>query len=78
MEMRVDWFRLLADLEREGFSNLSVAEQIDVPRSSLSTYKDGSEPSHVVGEKLIVFWRSCTTRSREELPMVRRYPRRSR
>lgn len=78
MMQRVDWFMVLADLQRFGFSNVSVAHQVDVPRSSLATYKEGSEPSHAVGEKLIAFWCACTARTRDELPMTQRFERRSR
>lgn len=69
IELHVEWFRLLADLKRHGFSLRSVREQTGIPESTLRGYAIGSEPKHMDGEALIMFWCRATDRQREQLPL---------
>lgn len=73
-ELRVDWFRLLADLRRLGFSQHQVAEHTAISRSTLlGWHLRTSEPSHAAGERLIEFWQTVMDRPREALPMFDGY-----
>lgn len=70
MQRRVDWFRILDDLKRQGFSLYVLDELLLIPKSSLIRYKEGSEPNHATGEKLIGFWCQVTANERECVPTV--------
>jgi hypothetical protein len=67
--MRVDWFRLIADLSRKGFTTRSMADAIHVPPSTLLGWKQGAEPKHVEGERLVLLWMDLVQKPREDLPM---------
>lgn len=69
--MRVDWFRVLADLQRAGFSLKMLHELTGIPRSTLGGYRTGSEPGHYRGEQLLAFWCAAMKRERHEVPMER-------
>ena len=55
-DRRVDWFAVLCDLKRCGFAAQGVAEEIGVAKSTLFGWKQGAEPKHGDGERLIAFW----------------------
>lgn len=71
--LRVDWFRILDDLKRQGFSLYALDGLLMIPRSTLIRYKQGSEPNHMTGEKLIDFWCQAMGNPRELVPMISRY-----
>lgn len=56
--IRVDWWRVLADLNRFGLSVTDVSSQTSIPRSTLDGYKNlNVEPKHADGERLLALWR---------------------
>ncbi|MDO8346378.1 MAG: hypothetical protein Q7S85_00610 [Rugosibacter sp.] len=72
-DLRVDWFRILDDLKRQGFSLYALEAQVAIPKSTLIGYKQGAEPNHMTGERLIAFWRQAMGRPRELVPMISRH-----
>ena len=68
MQRRVDWFRILDDLKRLGFSLYALEAQVSIPKSTLIRYKDGTEPSYQNGEKLVSFWCQVTGSGRDAIP----------
>lgn len=72
-ELRVDWFRILDDLKRQGFSLYALEAHIAIPKSTLIGYKQGAEPNHMTGERLIAFWCQVMGMQRDLVPMVSRY-----
>lgn len=68
MQRRVDWFRILDDLKRQGFSLYALEAHIAIPKSTLIGYKQGAEPKHMDGEKLIGFWCQVTANERGGIP----------
>ncbi|BCD83607.1 hypothetical protein PSm6_00140 [Pseudomonas solani] len=68
--MRVDWFRVIADLRRCGFCAQAVADVAGVGKATVIGWKQGAEPSHATGERLISFWSNSTGYARELLPMT--------
>lgn len=68
---KIDWFRILCDLNRNGLSLQVIAEELDVVPSTLIGWKKGSEPRHHTGEALIELWCRETGRSRQEVPKVK-------
>jgi hypothetical protein len=70
VELRVDWFRLLADLKRLGWSHYAIEHATRIPRESLRDWANRiSEPRHHAGEKLIAFWCLHMDRPRESVPL---------
>lgn len=66
---RVDWFRVLADLQYLGLTNLDVATRLDIPRRTVGGWKNGQEPRHVDGDALLELWCEVTGKSRAGRPM---------
>lgn len=69
-EIRIDWFRVITDLGRCGIPSQLIADSIGVAKSTLLGWKQGAEPKHGDGEKLVAFWCQVTERPREALPKV--------
>lgn len=67
---RVDWFRLLVELKRAGWSlrGMSAATRISKP-VLVGLRNSGAEPKHKAGEALIALWCQVTGLTRDELPM---------
>lgn len=65
---RVDWFRVLADLQYLGMSNNEAADRMGVPQRTVAGWKEGAEPRHCDGEVLIGLWCEMTGKTRAGLP----------
>jgi hypothetical protein len=74
---RVDWFRILDDLKREGYGLREIAHFTAIPRSNLFSYRTGSEPNYSNGARLIAFWSNATGRAIDTLPHVDPYSHRA-
>lgn len=73
-DQRVNWFRLLADLKRAGFSHYAVAKDLGIPRETVRDWSSRvQEPRHYAGELLIAFWCERMDRPRESVPMFDPY-----
>jgi hypothetical protein len=62
-EIRIDWPRVIANLQRCGMSLQGVADEIDVSKAQVSAYSDEhgtTEPAHWVGSALLVLWSART------------------
>ncbi|OWQ92021.1 hypothetical protein CDN99_06595 [Roseateles aquatilis] len=58
-ERRVDWPRVIANLQRTGMSPSTIADWVGVGRKTITDYaRDDlpAEPAHWVGHCLIVLW----------------------
>ena len=51
--MRVAWFKVITELEQQGVTLRSQAEEAQVSLGTLYYWKQGGEPKHVNGELLI-------------------------
>lgn len=70
MSVRVDWFRVLAELRKQGYSLANIAAAIDVPTPTLMNWwLYSSEPSHERGERLIALWIQVFKLPRDALPL---------
>ena len=66
---RINWFQLIADINRFGVPTIRIAELIFVPRETIMGWKNvGSEPRHHDGEGLIKLWLQITDKARGDLP----------
>ena len=68
---KIDWFRLLSDMSRQGYSLQDIADELDVVASTLIGWKKGASPRHHTGEALIEMWCRVTGKCRQELPKER-------
>jgi hypothetical protein len=55
--MRVDWFRLMVEICGRGHSIYSIADAIDVPRTTVMNWRAGAEPKYSDGAALMELWR---------------------
>lgn len=65
---KTDWFRILSDMSRSGYSLQDIADELDVVASTLIGWKKGASPRHHTGEALIELWCRVTCNSRDNLP----------
>lgn len=66
----LDWFQVISDLSRHGFTAKAIADRIDVPKSTLLGWKQGAEPRYSEGRRLIEFWCDITGKPEAQLPLV--------
>lgn len=71
VEPRVDWFAIFSGLLRRGITLALVSQQTKVPTGTLQGWKQGAEPKHADGERIIAFYLQVTGESREKVPMTR-------
>jgi hypothetical protein len=67
--MRIDWFRILADLRRAKLGNRAAARRLGVAKSTVIGWKQGNEPRHADGERLLRLWMDETDQTRDQVPM---------
>lgn len=70
---RVDWFRMLTQMQAEGYSLHGVAFFIGIPKSTLIAYKQGMQPSYNVGARIIRCWAEVTGNDPAAVPMISPY-----
>lgn len=70
-EARVDWFAMLDALNRRGIPTATVAALTTIPKSTILGWKQGAEPKHADGERLVQLWMQVTDLCREHVPMTR-------
>jgi hypothetical protein len=64
----VDWFRVITDLASAGLRLRGIADAIDVPTATLIGWKQGAEPKHIDGDRLIALWMTETGQARDAVP----------
>lgn len=69
----IDWFRILADLNKAGISLHTTADETRIPYSTLQGYKNGSEPKYSTGCTLVAFWSERTGKPKSDAPKVERF-----
>ena len=73
IDEKVDWFRLIIDLERVGYSHATLAAAIGAPKSTVHGWKQGANPNWECGERLIDFWIQVTGNGRDSVHVVKRH-----
>lgn len=53
----VDWFRILAELKRAGYSSIAVAAALSLSRSTVRNWSYGQHPRYEDGRALLMLWR---------------------
>lgn len=67
---RVDWFKVITCVVRNGYSLGSIAARLQVPKSTLIGWKQGAEPRYSEGEVLLAFWCQVAGLERAKVPTV--------
>lgn len=74
---RVDWFRIIVDLERHSYRHSDIAAIVGAGKSTVVGWKAGSRPSYDEGERLVLLWCDVTRNGRDSVPKVDRYSHRA-
>lgn len=69
--IRVDWFRVVAELQGKGYNIENIAAAIGVPKSTLMGWRNFPyhEPRHADGERLVQLWCQVVDQPRDALPL---------
>lgn len=55
--VRIDWFRVIVELEGKGYRPNQIAAAIGWPRGTVVGWRNyDAEPSHTAGEALVTLW----------------------
>ena len=73
LDEKIDWFRVIVDLERSGYSHVSTAFSIGVAKRTVGGWKNGSRPRFEEGEKLLQLWSRVLGKGQESAPRVGRH-----
>lgn len=72
-DQRVNWFLLIVELCRRGYTHSTIAAAVGSPKSTVQGWKQGAEPKHSNGERMIGLWVRVTGMGRDTLPKISRY-----
>ena len=67
---RINWFRVLQDLQEHHMPVIAVAKNINLPKSTILGWKQDAEPRHGDGELLLALWVKVTGKPRDKAPRV--------
>lgn len=74
---RVDWFRVIVQLQRLGWTYERIGSATDSGTSTVREWLSMTvEPAHWRGELLLDLWAAQTGKRRDSAPTTRRYSRR--
>jgi hypothetical protein len=65
-----DWFSLITEINRHGLTCAIIAVELNIPRTTIVGWKQGSQPKHEDGEAMIRLWLQLTGKSRDNIPRV--------
>lgn len=66
---RIDWWRVITDLNYAGFSNGRIADELLVSKSWVASVKnDGTEPRYRDGDMLLALWVRATGKQVQDAP----------
>jgi hypothetical protein len=74
--LRVDWFRVLRDIRKCGYSVVAVSREVGVPRSTLRRWIDADNPAKAPledGLRVIEFWCTVTGKPQDQLPWLNQF-----
>lgn len=67
-KLLVDWFRVIVDLERNGYRCENIAAAVGAGKSTVRGWKQGSRPAFDEGDSLINLWCSVLKKDRLDVP----------
>lgn len=66
----IDWFQVITALSRKGYSMQALADELMVARTTLIGWRQGAEPPHSGGDRLLILWSHATGLERRQAPTV--------
>lgn len=72
-DVRVDWFRLITNLQRHGYTLSDIAAALGMARTTVHGWKSGAFPRYDDGDRLISLWSQVSGECRETVPRVDKY-----
>jgi hypothetical protein len=70
---KIDWFRVIIDLERSGYTISSVGVAINRPKSTILRWKQGSSLRYEDAVRLLDLWADVCNKSQDCVHTVNRY-----
>lgn len=65
----VDWWQVVTDMERRGYSHFAIGAAIGCARTTVEGWKNrAAEPRHEDGERLLSLWCAVMPSKREDVP----------
>jgi len=73
---RIDWFRVIVEIQRSGWSLDRIAFEMQRSKGSISNLKNipGTEPRFHDGMKLLGLWCDVTGKQHTDAPTTELYP----
>jgi hypothetical protein len=63
----VDWFRVIVDLRRNGYTHAAIGAALQVARTTVLQWQGGSRPRFEDGERLLTLFETVTGKSRNSV-----------
>lgn len=76
IQARIDWFRVIVDLERKGWTPRRISDhpEVDIPRSTLVGWKLGNgRPKFEEGLRVILLWSEVCEKTAGDVPTYNPY-----
>ena len=71
---RIDWFRIIADLNRAGVSTVRAAKDTNVPKSTIQGWiQESGNPRLEVGLRVIEYWAKKCKKRISDVPRYNPY-----
>lgn len=69
--LQVDWFRVLEETRRAGYTFSEISQYTRVTKPSIMNYRNcGAEPGWTAGTSILRFWASVTGQNADSPPMT--------
>ena len=69
MQERIDWFRVIVDIEKKGITTTDIGRQLKIPQSTLTGWKlEHHRPKFEEGLRLLNLWCRLTKKYLEWAP----------
>ncbi|HLO63290.1 MAG TPA: hypothetical protein VK165_10050 [Azonexus sp.] len=72
-KLLVDWFRIIIDLERNGYRCEYIAAAVGAGKSTVRGWKQGSRPAYDEGDRMVMLWCIVMAKERIDVPMISPY-----
>lgn len=70
---RVHWRQIIADLRARGLSCDQIGARLGRAEATVMGWRDGSQPKHHDGERLIDLWCQATGAHRDAAPVIHEF-----
>lgn len=71
-EKQTNWLKIIIDLNRLGWSNEIIANELGTGRTTVINWRDGAEPKYFDGKRLLDLWALVTGKGISDRPQLER------